>query len=225
MLTKMIYLGKVEHQGNIYDGEHEAIIDESLWNRVQQLLKINRRTAECNRGNKHGVLLQSLVRCAHCQISMFHSFTQKGNRRYRYYVCSSAQKRGYETCPSRSIPASELEKFVVERIGEIGKDPVMLKSILQKSQAESKTTEEPPIGKNDLENAFSLFDSVWEMLFPGEQARIMQLLVEGVDYDAIREILAITFNPAGIRSLSAEVEAARKEKHENPSSQRLADKG
>jgi hypothetical protein len=146
---------------------------------------------------------------------MFHSFTQKGNRRYRYYVCSSAQKRGYETCPSRSVPAAELEKFVVERIGEICKDPVMLKSILQKSQAESKTTEEPPIGRNDLENAFSLFDPVWEMLFPREQARIMKLLVKRVDYDAVRETLAITFNSTGIMILSKEVETAKKKNNEN----------
>jgi hypothetical protein len=104
---------------------------------------------------------------------------------------------------------------VVERIGEICKDPVMLKSILQKSQAESKTTEEPPIGRNDLENAFSLFDPVWEMLFPREQARIMKLLVKRVDYDAVRETLAITFNSTGIMILSKEVETAKKKNNEN----------
>jgi site-specific DNA recombinase len=65
LLNNVTYLGKVKHQDNVYDGEHEAIVDESLWNRVQQLLKINRRTAECTRGNKHGVLLQGLVCCAH----------------------------------------------------------------------------------------------------------------------------------------------------------------
>jgi site-specific DNA recombinase len=127
LLTNPIYLGKVKLHGDIYDGEHEAIVKEPLWNQVQQILKNNRRTAERLRANKHGVLLQGLVRCAHCKTTMFHSFTQKGNRRYRYYVCSSAQKKGYETCPSRSVPAAEMEKFVVERIREIGNDHALLK--------------------------------------------------------------------------------------------------
>jgi site-specific DNA recombinase len=94
----------------------------------------------------------------------------------------------------------------VERIREIGNDPVMLESILRKSRAGSKTTKAPDISGKDLKNAFSLFDPVWETLFPKEQARIMQLLVERIDYDADREILAITFSPVGIRTLSAEVD-------------------
>jgi site-specific DNA recombinase len=56
LLTNSIYLGKVKLQGDIYDGEHEAIVEESLWTQVQQLLKNNRRTAERFRDNKHGVL-------------------------------------------------------------------------------------------------------------------------------------------------------------------------
>jgi site-specific DNA recombinase len=215
LLTNPIYLGKVKLHGDVYDGEHEAIVKEPLWNQVQQILKNNRRTAERLRANKHGVLLQGLVRCAHCKTTMFHSFTQKGNRRYRYYVCSSAQKKGYETCPSRSVPAAEMEKFVVERIREIGNDHALLKLILKKSRAESTTINDPPINMNDLKNAFSLFDPVWEMLFPKEQGRIMQLLVERVDYNATRETLAITFSPTRIMALSKEVETAQEKNNEN----------
>jgi site-specific DNA recombinase len=215
LLINPIYLGKVKLQGGIYDGEHEAIVEESLWNQVQQILKSNQRTANCSRNNKHGVLLKSLVRCAHCKTTMFHSFTQKGNRRYRYYVCSSAQKRGYKTCPSRSVSAAEMEKFVVERIREIGHNQALLESILQKSRVESKIINDPPINMNDLKNAFSLFDPVWEMLFPKEQGRIMQLLVERVDYNATRETLAITFSPTRIMALSKEVETAQEKNNEN----------
>ena len=146
---------------------------------------------------------------------MFHSFTQKENRRYRYYVCSSAQKQGYKICPSRSVPAAEMEKFVAERIREIGNDPALLKSILKKSRAESKNTKAPKISGKDLKNAFSLFDPVWDMLFPKEQARIMQMFLERIDYNAIREIMAITFNPTGIMALSKEVETEQKRNDEN----------
>jgi hypothetical protein len=157
---------------------------------------------------------------------MFHSFTQKGNRRYRYYVCSTAQKQGYKTCPSRSVPATELERFVVERIRETGHNPALLESILKKSRAESKNTKAPNISGKDLKNAFSLFDSVWEMLFPKEQTRIMQLLTERIDYNADRETLAITFSPTGIMALSKEVETAQEKNNENePTNKPQTDSG
>ena len=43
---------------------------------------------------------------------MIHTYTAKGPRRYRYYVCSSSQKWGRDSCPTKSIPAEEIEGFV-----------------------------------------------------------------------------------------------------------------
>ena len=34
----------------------------------------------------------------------------------------AAQKRGWDSCPSRSVPAAEIERFVVDQIRHIGKD-------------------------------------------------------------------------------------------------------
>jgi hypothetical protein len=44
------------------------------------------------------------------------TFTSKQGRRYRYYTCTGAIQRGWSTCPSRSVPAAEIERFVVEQI-------------------------------------------------------------------------------------------------------------
>ena len=40
----------------------------------------------------------------------------RGHRRYRYYTCSAAQRQGWHTCPSKSVPALALERFVLEQI-------------------------------------------------------------------------------------------------------------
>ena len=61
---------------------------------------------------------------------MAHHYTQKGNKRYRYYVCTRAQKRGYRECPAPSIAAGELERFVVEQIRDVGKDPKVVRQTL-----------------------------------------------------------------------------------------------
>ncbi len=47
---------------------------------------------------------------------MVHTYTSKGSRRYRYYVCSNAQQRGRETCPSRSVPAEAIECFIWQQV-------------------------------------------------------------------------------------------------------------
>ncbi len=56
--------------------------------------------------------------------------TRKGSQRYRYYTCSGAQKRGWQTCPSKSIPAAQIEQLVVEQIQQLGRDPQVLHDVL-----------------------------------------------------------------------------------------------
>ena len=42
MLQNRIYRGEIVHKGKSYPGEHEAIVDETLWNEVQAILAENR---------------------------------------------------------------------------------------------------------------------------------------------------------------------------------------
>ena len=67
------------------------------------------------------------------------SYSSKGNKRYRYYVCSSASKRGWQTCPSKSISAAEIEQFVVDQIRGIGLDPTLVEATMQYAQATART--------------------------------------------------------------------------------------
>lgn len=67
---------------------------------------------------------------------MNHTYTQRGDRRYGYYVCGHAQKNGWDSCPTKSLPAGEIEKFVVERIRGIGTDPTLLAEVLKKTRAD-----------------------------------------------------------------------------------------
>ena len=54
------------------------------------------------------------------------TWSQKGNRRYRYYLCTKAHRHGWDTCPSKSIPAIEIEKFVVDKVRAIGRAPELV---------------------------------------------------------------------------------------------------
>ncbi len=64
--------------------------------------------------------------------------TKAGNKRYRYYVCSSAQKRGWHTCPSKSIPAKQIEDFVVSQVKKIGYAPEILKEVVEATKLKAQ---------------------------------------------------------------------------------------
>jgi site-specific DNA recombinase len=50
---------------------------------------------------------------------------KNGGKRYRYYVCLNALRRGPEVCPARSVAAAAIEQFVVARLHESAKDEAM----------------------------------------------------------------------------------------------------
>jgi len=66
---------------------------------------------------------------------MSHHYVMNEQKRYRYYVCINAQKRGWNKCISPSLPAAELEEFVIGQIRGLRKDDMFLSDVLEKAQA------------------------------------------------------------------------------------------
>lgn len=144
LLTNVLYIGRVTYKDEIHKGEQPAIVDPDVFNRVRHLLTRNGLTGGKDVRNPHGALLKGLIRCAPCDSAMVHSHSLKNRTmRYRYYVCSNASKRGWHDCPSKSIPAREIENFVVDQIRGIGKDPALLAETLEETRAlaQARTTE------------------------------------------------------------------------------------
>ena len=89
--------------------------------------------------NKHGALLKGLLHCIPCSSAMIHAYTVKNKTtRYRYYVCSKAQKQGWDSCPTKSLPAAEIERFVVDQIRRIGSDPALQEETFRQAVAQVK---------------------------------------------------------------------------------------
>lgn len=134
LLTNVAYIGKVRYKDEVHQGEHEPIVDIETFNQVQTLLKRNGRSGGNAVRSKHNALLQGLLRCGACDCGMSHAYTAKGSRQYRYYVCTRAQQRGWQACPSPSVPAGEIERFVVDQIKCIGRDPQVIKETLAQAR-------------------------------------------------------------------------------------------
>lgn len=134
LLTNQIYIGKVLLQGEHYEGEHKGIVDLKIWSRTQRFLKMNGSNGGRGVRNRHGALLKGILRCAPCDAAMTHSFSKKNGRMYRYYVCGKAQRMGWANCPTKSIPAEEIERCIYERIRAIGSDPELLEETIQAAE-------------------------------------------------------------------------------------------
>jgi site-specific DNA recombinase len=116
LLTNVTYTGHVRYHREVHPGEQPALVDHQVWQEVQALLAHN-GGARCSTGRSSSqALLQGVLRCRPCGCAMTPAQVTRGNKRYRYYTCSAAQKRGWHTCPSKSVPALALERYVLAQI-------------------------------------------------------------------------------------------------------------
>ncbi|AMV30494.1 hypothetical protein VN12_00160 [Pirellula sp. SH-Sr6A] len=138
-----IYCGKIKHKTELFPGQHEAIIDDETFLRVQAQLREN----SFNRGNrmpsKHGGLLNGLIRCPTCNVAMVHNTTKRKSRVYRCYTCVRAIKSGRRACECPSLPAGEMEAAVADQIRIISRDEGIRSEIIRQAMAstEQGTTE------------------------------------------------------------------------------------
>jgi hypothetical protein len=116
LLTNVTYAGKVRYQNHTYPGEQPALVPLETWQRVQDLLRNNRCSVRGRVENRSGALLQGLLYCTSCACAMTPTSSRRGGKRYRYYLCCGAHRRGRQSCPSGSISARDIEETVLEQI-------------------------------------------------------------------------------------------------------------
>ena len=116
LLTNILYTGAVRHKGQPYPGEHPAIVEPGLWQSVQELIGHRATFARGKARNKHQALLSGLLYCDACETRMVYSYAGKNDRKYPYYLCLNAQRRGWAICPSKSLPAARVEESVVGQL-------------------------------------------------------------------------------------------------------------
>ncbi len=84
-LRNPTYLGKRVHRGEIYEGQHEAIVDADLWERVQA------RRRQGTSGNTRYLASGFLV-CGVCGSKMIHQTSASNGHRRGTYVCKRARQ-------------------------------------------------------------------------------------------------------------------------------------
>ena len=130
LLSSIIYRGLVPHKGKTYPGLHAAIIDEVVFQRVQEMLAENARCGPSAIRNRHHGLLKGLITCACCGKTMVHTFTTKSGTTRRYYACNSRIGVQAKRCKGGSLPAGQVEEFVLDKVRHRFSEPEMVTRVM-----------------------------------------------------------------------------------------------
>jgi site-specific DNA recombinase len=124
LLNNPIYIGKTGHKGVLHNGQHQAIVDQEVWDQVVTLLKENRVARRTAHNLPSGRLLRGKLVCSGGQTYTPTHASKKG-RRYFYYTLVGRAKTTSANSIKR-LPAEELETRVVTAVSAFLDDSLRL---------------------------------------------------------------------------------------------------
>ena len=197
ILNNRVYIGEAVHKGTGYAGEHQRLIDQKTWDRVHAILQESPRLRANNTRTETPALLKGLL-FGEDGAAFSPTHTRKGDRLYRYYVSQTVLKHGAGKCPVARVPAAEIEAAVIDQIRGMLRAPEVVVASWRAAQPECEGLQE-----DEVREALAALDPLWAELFPAEQARIIQLLIERVDIGT--NGLKLRFRDKGLAQMVAEV--------------------
>ncbi|MGZ5853204.1 MAG: hypothetical protein ACXWJ0_03590 [Xanthobacteraceae bacterium] len=124
--------------------------------------------------------------------------TRRRGRLYRYYIAADMLKGVNNTSPLRRVSATDIEMAVVGQVRSLLQAPEIVVETWRKARKSFQGLTE-----FEVREAIASFGPLWDQLFPAEQSRIIQLLVERIDLHA--EGIDIRLRVSGIASLLCEL--------------------
>jgi site-specific DNA recombinase len=203
LLNNPVYIGMAVHKGTAYPGEHEAIIDQALWDKVHGILQESPRLRAKNTRRQTPALLKGII-FTETGAAMTPTATKKGSRLYRYYASMDLIRNrptGDASGPLR-LPAGMVEDAVVGEIRRMIRAPEIAARTIEALRKESSTVDEKAVV-----NALGEFDQLWTAMYPAEQTRIVQLLVDRVTVG--EGGIAVDLHHEGLGSVLEEMMAPR----------------
>ncbi|MFM6829710.1 MAG: recombinase family protein [Novosphingobium sp.] len=111
LLKNPIYRGMIVHKGQAHEGEHEAIVDESLWDAVQAQLKEKAPPRRRPTNDPQTALLRGLIKDRNDR-PMVPTYGSNKTRRYAYYETRKDLARSGSPAAVR-IQQGLLERHVI----------------------------------------------------------------------------------------------------------------
>ena len=176
ILRNRLYIAEVHHKGTYYPGQHRPIISMELFNKAQEVLA-EKATVKSKRtyAARSKSLLKGIIVCGGCHGAMSPTYTKKKNKCYEYYVTNSYRQHSCGECPVSRIPAGEIDAIIKGQLKAIFASPKILVEVWRHAKKDN-----PAFQEYELHESLRRLGSFWDLLYPGEQKRITQLLISRV---------------------------------------------
>ncbi len=118
ILTNPIYAGRIRHKGQVFDGQHPALIEPTRWDKVQELLTDG---AHKSRGRKQQAMRSPLAGKIFDDTGdrLTPSHSQKNGTRLRYYISRRlVTDRSKKHPDAWRLPAEQLEGLMSESVAQ-----------------------------------------------------------------------------------------------------------
>lgn len=169
ILKNPVYIGKIRYNVRqdwnekrrkninpnpiLVDGEHEAIIDNETWEKVQIILKDRSRTH--NRVYDSEFPLSGLLKCPVCAASMtigrsYHKRKDGTKKVAEYYVCGNWKNKGTAVCNSNSIKAEVADEVVINKLIETVNNELLLKKVVNNINKNKSSKLKPKLDEMNI---------------------------------------------------------------------------
>ena len=192
MLQNRLYRGEISHRDAVYPGEHPAIIDQALWDAVQQRLTEHRANGSNRPSGTMPSLLTGLL-YDETGDRLVPSHAVKGGKRYRYYVSARLITSSRSDAPDgMRMPAVELEGGVVERLRQFLRTGAAVFEALQPMEPDPMR----------LQQLMRRANEIGETLGNGGRSDLAGVLRAVISRIEIRcDQVAVIIRPAGLLAL------------------------
>ncbi len=115
LLSNPIYIGRVVHHGETFDGKHDAIIDHETWDDVQNMIASN-AVERCSSSNTDSPSILTGLIFDETGDRLSPSHAVKEGVRYRYYISHRLMEARRKASDGWRVPAREIERPVISTI-------------------------------------------------------------------------------------------------------------
>ena len=136
LLHNPFFTGKVTYKGEEHAGLHESLIQESLFQTVQDRLKHARGRSHEVCAKYRFYTLKGIARCVYCGLPLWAETTKKGNAYYR----EQSGTRAYDGCPAQGkvVRCDFVDEQIAILMQNITLRPTWKKQILSHLASESE---------------------------------------------------------------------------------------
>ena len=146
ILRNPVYVGKLRWREVIYEGNHDGIVSDVLFNQTQEILDQRREDVSGRRWNNGARLLSGLMKCNRCKRPMVGiSCHKKKVGSIPYYVCT--KRHSTHDCDQDYIRADLLEAAIVQDIKAMLQDEDLMARIWEEANRRLDS-EKPDITKD-----------------------------------------------------------------------------